>query len=742
MTAPQSTRVGRVDGREKVTGQATYTADHTAAGLAHGYLVLSSVGGGELLSMDTAAAERAPGVLAVYSPFNPLKLQSIKTTPDLSFAGQFWLPLQDTQIRYYGQIIGLVVAETYEEARHAASLVTATYAEQPPKTSVQDGIERAIAPPIPVNYEEPELNLLAEDVTTVDEALQASEVRVSASYSQPVDLPTAIEPHAVLASWEGGVLTLRLGTQSAVGSAMTTAEALGVDVFQVRVISPLVGGAFGGKMYLFGHPLLTAVAARELNRPIKTVLTQEQVFTVTGHRSGVVQRVELGADREGVLNAVKHDAWSGFSASGVLFESAAHTTSRVLYKSPNIHVGQRIVPLDLPPTTWVRAPGEQPGSFALESAMDELAAELGIDPIELRMRNYADTLPGREVPWSSKHLDECYRVGAERFGWADRAERPGVTTDGDWLVGQGMASSVYPGNLLPTTVAVVTLRPDGGATVASATADPGTGMLTVLAMVCAQELGIPLERVTPLLGDSVLPLNFGAFGSMGTASTASAVAQAAAVARAELIRLAVSDERSPFHGLDPEQVGYAEGRLTAPGGREASFGELLTRLESVGVDGTGTSAPGAEKLRYAIHSFGAHFCEVRVHRWTREVRVSRWTSVIDAGRIINEVTARGQIVGGVLFGLGQALLEDARPEAGTGRFANANLADYLLPVHADTPDFDVHFLPYPDTDFNQLGARGIGEIGTVGSAAAIANAVYHATGIRVRDLPITVDKLL
>lgn len=734
--------LNRVDGTVKVTGKADYAADASAPGMAHGYLVLSTVARGSVRSMDTRAATEADGVLAVYSPFNPLKLHRIKATPDLSFAGQFWLPLQDEEVRYYGQIIGMVVAETYEQARYAASLIRTEYEPRPARTSFTEGVAAAVPPPVPVHYEDSEVDIVAEGFDSVDEALEPAPVKVSATYTQLPAVPLALEPHAVLASWEDGVATLRLGSQSPMGNAMTAAETLGTGIDGVRVLSPHVGGAFGGKLYIWPHPLLTAVAARELGRPVRTVLTQEQVFSVVGHRSAVMQTVVLGAERDGSLVALKHDAVSSMSLSGVIYETAAHTTSRYTYKCPNIHVGQKIVPLDSPPTTWVRAPGETPGSFALESAMDELAAELGLDPIELRMRNYATVFPGRNVPWSSKHLDECYRVGAEAFGWRPRTgPQQHSGSSRDWLVGTGMAGATYPGQLLPTTMAGVRVTAEGRAVVSSATSDPGTGMRTVLTMVCADDLGIPVDRVEAQLGDSVLPLNFGVFASAGTASTTGALRAATHAVRRQLVELAVSEPESPFHGLPADAVTYADGRVSG-GGHTMGFGELLTLLGRPALESPGMSAPGAEQVRYAVHSFGAHFCEVRVNRWTGEVRLNRWTSVVDGGRIINHKTARGQIIGGVMFGIGQALLEGLRMEPGNGRFANGNLADYVVPVHADMPDFDVRFLDHPDTNFSELGARGIGEIGVVGTAAAIGNAVFDATGRRIRHLPITPDKLL
>jgi xanthine dehydrogenase YagR molybdenum-binding subunit len=463
---------------------------------------------------------------------------------------------------------------------------------------------------------------------------------------------------------------------------------------------------------------------------------------VTGHRSAVAHTVALGADRDGTLTAVKHDAYSSLSASGWWYEQASGTTSRLLYRTTNLHVGQRVVTLDLPPSTVMRAPGEESGSFALESAMDELAAELRMDPVELRLRNYATEYPGRGVPWSSKHLDECYRVGVERSGWDRRKATPRAVTDGDWLVGMGMATAVYPATRLPMSVRV-RLRADGTVSVASATADLGTGMWTVLAVLGADSLGVPLDRVRPDLGDSALPNNFGAFGSASTAGVSSALRGAAEAAKRELITLAAGHERSPFVGVPAEDLAYADGDVIGPG-RRVPFGDLLEAIGTSGVEATANDT-GGDPSRFAFHSFGAHFCEVRVHRWTGEPRLTRITTVIDGGRIVNRKTARGQIVGGVIFGVGQALVEGARVATGgpsAGRFTNANLGDYLLPVNADVPPIDVHFVEHPDTNFNPVGVRGIGELGTVGAAAAIANAVFNATGVRVRDLPITLDKLL
>ncbi|MFE5504632.1 xanthine dehydrogenase family protein molybdopterin-binding subunit [Amycolatopsis japonica] len=730
------TSISRVEGRLKVTGAARYSADYPVDGLTNGYLVLSTIGRGTIRGIDTTAAHRSPGVLAVYTHANPLPLFGGAE----SGIGHNWLPLRDDQVRYHGQIVGLVVAETFEQARDAAALVRVDYGSVRPRTSLRDGMPGATLPE-DVNGEPPLLDLLADGVGSIDQALGASEVVVTATYTQPIEYHSAMEPHAAIAVWRDGYLTLYSGAQAPQLAAGTIAATVGVDPSRVHLLSPHVGGGFGNKILTWGHPVLAAAAAKALGRPVRIVLTREQTFGVTGHRSAMSQTVSLGADRGGRLVAVKHDAYAGLSSGGdgYLYEAAPHTTSRYFYASPNIHLGQRLVTLDVPPQTPMRAPGPEAGSFALETAMDELAVRLGVDPVELRLRNYATTYPGRGVPWSGKHLDECYRVGAEAFGWSRRAPVPRAVVDGEWLLGTGMATAAYPAARYRTT-GKVRLQADGTAVVSTATSDLGTGMWTVLAMIGANALGIPVSRVRSALGDSALADNPGAFASAGTASSGPAVHAAALSATRALLDLAVTHERSPFHGMDRNQVRYERGDVVGPQ-RRIAFGTLLGITDRAGIDATETSALGPERERFAFTSFGAHFCEVAVNRWTGEPRVRRVTTVIDAGTIVNEKTARSQIVGGVIFGVGQAFLENTHVEPDTGRIANANLADYVVPVGTDIPPIDVRFLDHPDTVFNPLGVRGIGELGTVGIAAALGNAVHHATGRRVRDLPITLDKI-
>ncbi|TCO55101.1 xanthine dehydrogenase family protein molybdopterin-binding subunit [Actinocrispum wychmicini] len=708
----------RVDGRLKVIGSALYAADNQLDRLAYGYVVTSTVARGTVTSMQVPDS---PGVLAVYSVYNTLKLfaytqaQNDETRP----------PLQDTTVRYYGQMIGLVVAETFEQARDAAALIRVTYQEQPPATSFPNGT------PVNPPSGSPTQDVLAPGVPSIDAALAASEVTVQGAYTTSVNNHNAMEPHATLANWIGDHLVIYTVSQGVRLVTARLATTLGVEQAKIHVVNPYVGGGFGNKWGNWAHTPVTAAAARALGRPVKTILTREQTFTVVGHRPASRQSVSLGARKDGTLTAIKNDGVSEMSVASNFFEPVANL-SATLYASPNIHVSRQVVPLDAPPTTIMRAPQEANGSFALESAMDELALKLGLDPLELRRKNDTAVNPGNGKPWSSKHLAECYDRGAAKFGWAARNPLPGSVVDGDWLVGMGMATATYPAGRGDASMKV-RFHADGTVVVAGTAADLGTGQSTVFSILAADRLGIPVDRVIPQLGDSSSPTAANAGGSSSTSTNGPAVQVAADAAVKALVRFAA---QSPFFRAAPS---YSDGSLT-DGTTSMTFGALLTAMDVPAVEAT-ASSPKISDPVHVFRSFGATFCEVRVNRWTAEPRVTRMVCVVDAGRVVNPKTARSQIVGGLIMGIGQALLEETRMEA-DGRFANANLAAYLVPVNADTPVFDVEFLDYPDTLLSPLGARGIGEFGIVGAAAAVANAVYNATGRRIRDLPITLDKLL
>jgi xanthine dehydrogenase YagR molybdenum-binding subunit len=727
----------RLEGRLKVTGRLRYSGDHPIEKVAYGYLVTSTIARGEIRAMDVSETEKTPGVVAVYTPFHSLKLYDGLTQEEGANSGEIDPPLQDSKILYYGQIIAFVVADSFEQARDAAARVKVDYQEEQPVASWEAGLPYAF-PPAAVDGQKPTVAILANGVSSIDDVLQGAEVVLDATYTEPIYHHNPMEPHATTAVWNDDRLTTYDATQFVPGQQRNVAAILGVNEEDVRVICPFIGGGFGSKQAVWPHSPLTAAAARALSRPIKTILTREQMFTLTGHRPALIQRISLAANRDGVLQAVKHNVQSTVGFAGVYVEAAAQRTSRFLYKSPNIQVSQTLVPLNVGAPTSMRAPGESPGMFALECAMDELAVKLGMDPIELRMKNYAEVYPGRNVPYSSKTLAQSYLLGAEKFGWSRRNATPGSVKVGDWLVGMGMATAVYPGHRSKSS-AKVRLQADGTAQVSLATEDLGTGMWTVVAIIGAQSLGLPIERVRPAIGDSALPPAPVAGGSQSTASVGPAIQKAAESAKTKLIQLAVRDKKSPFSGMN--DVSYENGQLIG-GGKREDFGTILNAIGRGSVEATETAAPGQEQDKYAFYSFGAQFCEVEVNQWTFEIRVRRVTTIMDIGTVVNPTTARSQVIGGVVFGIGMALLEGSHLEQTNGRYANGNFADYLVATNADVPHIDVHFIGKPDTIFNPVGARGAGEIGVTGIPAAIANAVYNATGQRVRDFPITLDKLL
>jgi xanthine dehydrogenase YagR molybdenum-binding subunit len=731
--------IDRVDGRLKVTGKATYSGDRHPERLLYGYLLTSTVAKGSIQAMDTGEAGNLPGVAAIYTPFNPLKLYRPLGHADGANSGEAFAPLQDTRVQNYGQIIGIVVAESFEQARDAAFLVKTQYNAQEPIASWQEGLAKAYTPS-GVGGEGAKVAILADGIPSIEDAIKSSPTVIDVTYTELILHHNPMEPHAVTAVWDGDQLTVYDATQGVMADHSNIAAVLGVDDSTVRVICPYVGGAFGckGSMWLFTP--LTAAAARTLNRPVKTILTRTQMFSLVGHRPALRQRLVLGATSDGSLQAIQHKVQATVSFTKAFIEAAAHRTSRVLYKSPNIEVSQTAVPLNVGGPTFMRAPGCAPGMLALECAMDELAIKLQMDPVALRIKNDADRYPGTNLAWSSKNLRECYELGAEKFGWSQRSSEPGTIRDGDWTVGFGMASALYPAHRSRASVKV-RFQADGTVRVASATQDLGTGTWTILAQTGADFLGLPVDRIRPELGDSALPPAPGSGGSTSVASVTPAIKAAVASAIKKLVQVAVTESDSPFSGMNPGDVVYKNGQITG-GGKSIDFGMLLGQIGRSAVEAVEIAAPGPEEEKYAFSSFGAHFCKLKVNQWTGEVRLQKITSVMDIGRVMNLKTARSQIMGGIVFGIGMALLEGSILEAKNARFSNANLADYLIPTNADVPEIDIHFIDKPDTIFNSVGARGIGEIGITGTPAAIANAIYNATGRRVRNFPIRPEEIL
>lgn len=735
MTAPLIGQgVDRVDGGQKVTGSARYTADHPVTNVAYAVCVGSPVARGRINSLQTDAAEAVSGVLAVITHRNRPKIHQPHG------AVETLLALDGEEIHYSGQVVAVVVAETWEAAKQAAGLVWVDVARQPPVIGVEEHLARAFPP----KNGWPGLSgtRLAPGMASLDAALGAAEVRIAAVYRTPIEHHNPMEPHATLAQWEGDRLILFDATQGILDTRGAVAQALGIAEDRVTVLCPFVGGGFGCKGAVWMHTVLAALAARVVKRPVKLELSRQQMFETVGHRPATRHEMALGAKRDGTLVALRHRHVNHSSPMGEYVEPSAGT-SRMLYDVPNCEWEHKLVDVDLGAPIWTRAPGDTPGTFALESAMDELAYALRIDPIALRLRNHADSDRESGHPYSAKHLKECYALGAERFGWQRRPAEPGTQRREGWRIGQGMAGAVFPG-LRSRASARVRILADGSAEVASATHDLGTGMYTIMTQVAAETLGLTLAKVTAQLGDSSFPYAPGAGGSQSTASVLPAVQAAARQALDQLIALGLADSESPIFGLKAEEVVFEDGRLAARADplRGETLRSLFGRLGLPAVEATATTAPGEEGRKWEFSSFGAHFVEVAVDEWTAETRIRRVVSVMDVGRVINAKTARSQILGGVVWGIGMALMEESIVDRKTGRIVTANLADYRVPVNADVPEIEVLFIDKPDLELNPLGARGMGEVGMTGVAAAIANAVYHATGKRVRDLPITPEKLL
>lgn len=734
----------RVDGHAKVTGQARYAADHLPAGTVHAVLVGATVPSGRVEELDTAAATAAPGVLLVLTPANRGVLGPLPDgTQYNGWPPEARPPLADDRIHRWGQYLAMVVAQTLEQAQYAASLVGVRYERAAFATVLGDATvvsrpEQVMGEPMQVSRGDPE------------GAYAVAPVRLDRTYTSPNNHPCAMEPHATVATWERGRLNVQDSTQWVRGDQAVLAAALQLAPGDVRVTAPYVGGMFGSKIATGSHTILAAVAARRLGRPVKIVLTRRQVLTNVGHRSETVQRMRIGARADGSLAALRHDtvAHAAVNEDGnpSEFHEPTSTVSRVLYASPAFSAGHEAARLNVIAPGWMRAPGEATCQWALESALDELAYEVGLDPLELRRINHADRDPHHDLPWSGKHLLDCYERGAQRFGWDRRPPRPRSLRDGAEFVGWGMATASYPGWRFGATARVrLALAPDGlRAVVSTAGSEVGNGAYTMLTMTAAAGLGLPLDRVTAELGDTDLPASAQTGGSSLTVSTAPAVQEACADIRRALGRLALDRGLLPGATADGDLV-LADGALS-PRDRPHAAVDVAGLLAAV-PDGTVTAEASTQPLflrdeNFAYQSFGAHFVEVRVRPDIGRIRVSRVVSVFDVGRVLNAAAARSQFIGAITFGIGQALHENLIYDPVYGRPDNADLGGYLVPVNADVPDVDVDWIGEPDLAFNPIGCRGLGEIGITGVAPAIGNAVYHATGTRLRSLPLTPERLL
>ncbi len=755
--SPPASIPRRLEGRDKVRGQVRYAGDftpHETGGILDvAVAVTSTQASGEILAIDAAVAAAMPGVRLVVTHDNAPRLHSVLATNGAEIGDL--LPLQNAKLHYYGECIALVVADTLEHARAAAALVQVRYSAPDPQAAftlaqgggrAKDVAKVGAGDPGQVKIGDP------------DKAYAAAPHQVDLTFRTAPHHHNAMEPGAVVAAWdEDGGLTVYLPTQFTYGDANILGEAfsfglkdrlprliaqvLGGFEFdsKVRVVSTMAGGAFGSKNANI-HLLLAPMAAKLNGRPVKLVLTRAQTFSLMPFRGEMQQRVRLGADANGQLQAILHDAVLAKGTAGQFVAPIAEATKQV-YDSPNIGIHVQAAALDTNAPGWMRGPGAPNGQFALESALDELAHQIGMDPLDIRVRNYADREPGTGKEWSSKELLACYQAAAERIGWFDRDPRVGSMQENGRLIGYGMATATYPVLQLPS-VTRITLGADGRAVVQSATQEIGQGMITAYTQIAAESLGLELAAVRLEWGDTRLPYGGMTVGSMSTLTSGASIAEAAEQVRKELLKRVVKDKHSPLYDQVIKDLQVVGGRITGPGGVGETVAAAMARYPNDPINEEAITGRTMGKSDYGRASFGAEFVKVSLDPDTLHLQVERLVGAFAGGRIINPILARSQLMGAMVWGLGQALLEQTYMDPRTGHWVNDNLGEALVPTHADIADVEVILLDEDDTRGHPLGVKGLGELGIVGISAAIANAIYHATGYRMTSLPITLDKLL
>lgn len=731
-------QVDRIDGPLKVTGRATYAYEYAEGGkAAYGYVLGAAITRGRIAGIDTIEAERAPGVLLLMTHRNapPQAEFGPPVTPTVPEVFTRARPvLADDRVRYYDEPVALVVAETLEAARASAELIKIRYEREAVRFDLHAQLGDA--------YRPQRTNAGFATDTAVGDfegAFATAPVRVDATCTTPFQHHNPMEPHAALAVWSGDHLTLYTAAQTLANVRTAVANTLMIPPERVRIVSRFVGGGFGSKLIVHAETILAALAARVLDRPVKVALTRQQMFANAGHRAMMIQRVRLGAGPDGRLAATAHEVWSATARSEEYTEQAAAFT-RSLYAAPNRLTRHRLVPVDTRRGEWMRAPGEAPGMLAVESAMDELAGRLGIDPVELRIRNEPNEDPERRVPFSTRNLVACMREGASRFGWERRPDKPASRREGRTLIGYGMAAAIRP-NYLGTSAARVAIDATGQLTARFDMTDIGTGTYTILTQIAAESLGLPLSAVKVELGDTDFPRTAGSGGSWGATSSGWALQNACVALKQKIVEAARAGEHSPFRRASVADVVFTGGEVQI-GDHAEGLANLLARVAPGGLEAEGSVARSSEYQTYSQNGFGAHFAEVGVDCDTGEVRLRRMLGVFAAGRILNPKTARSQIIGGMIWGVGAALMEESIMDRRYGHFVNHDLAEYHVAVNGDVPNVEAVFLDEYDDKANPFGAKGIGELGICGAAPAVANATYNATGIRVREFPITLDKLL
>ena len=714
--------IDRVDGRLKVTGKAPYAHEVVEGGnAAYGFIVEATIAKGTMASIDTEAAERSPGVMLVMTHKNspaqgawgPIdaKDRYARASPQLA----------NNRVEHFGQAVAFVVAKSFEQARSAARLVKITYAQQKPEAELKPNMAKAEKPDDQFGQKTDSV------VGNFDSAFASAAIKVDSTFTTPAHIHAQMEPHATVAYWKGGLVIIHCSSQLLMSAKNAVANTLKISPSKVRIVSRYIGGGFGGKLPIYGDVMLSAMASRQLGIPVKTALTRQQMFHLTTHRSDTIQRLRLGATTDGKLTAIAHETWSHSARFDNFFENASMQT-RTLYAAPHRLTTHRSVKLDLPISDSTRAPGESVGMLALEQAMDELAEKLKLDPIEFRVRNEPAMDPELNIPFSTRQLVACMREGAAKFGWAKRSATTCAVSDGRWLIGMGVAAATR-GNLLMPSTCSVAIDGSGMVTVRMAMTDIGTGSYTVFTQVAAEALGLPIEQIKMELGDSDFPSTPGSGGSWGAASAGSGLFDACANLREKLAK----------------KLGIKVGDALFEGGRVSAGGKSETLAALAGKNGikaTGEIKPGAMNKKFSQQAYGAHFAEVAVDRDTGEIKLRRMLGVFAAGRILNEKTAKSQATGAMIWGVGAALHEHAVVDPRYGYFVNHDLAEYHVPSHADIPAIEAHFIAEVDDKTNPLKIKGVGELGICGAGAAIANAVYNACGVRIRDFPLTLDKVL
>ncbi|MBV8377313.1 MAG: xanthine dehydrogenase family protein molybdopterin-binding subunit [Verrucomicrobia bacterium] len=726
------TAVPRIDGPLKVSGNAIYTADFSFPEMVYAVPVCSTVGKGSITKLDTSHAEKMSGVVAILHRENIGRLyRSAREMTFNAYLDERRPPFENDLIYYNGQYVALAVAGTFEQAQAAAAAVQVVYRSEKPE--VDDNLEL-----------EGGLEVASSRGDTAT-AFASAPVKIEETYVTPVETHNPIELHASVSIWDGSKFTLYETTQGVVNHRAVLAQVLGVPIENVRVISRFLGSGFGGKLFPWPHSALAAAASRKLNRPVKLVLSRGMMFSNVGHRPLTQQKVELAATPEGKLVSFQQDYLNHTSILDDYKENCGEATP-YLYSVPNLRVASGLVRRNVGTPTAMRGPGAVPGLFATESAMDELAIKLKMDPVEFRLLNEPEKDESNGLPFSSRHFQECLRVGATKFGWSKRNPAVSSMREGDLILGWGTAACSWVAARFPCE-ANVELRSDGTVRVACATQDIGTGTYTILAQIVSAKTGVPLNRISVVLGDTSLPPGPISGGSMATASVIPAVCAASDQAIATLLFNATKAANSPFSGKAFKELALTNGRIhekNSPPDNGIPYETLLRNANVSEAKGSGHSEGSFLKQaeKYSTHSFGAHFVEVTWDPGIARLRVRRVVTVIDAGRIINPRPARNQIEGAIVMGIGMALFEETRYDSQTGHPINNNLADYCMAVNADTPEIDVTFLDHPDTVLNEYGARGVGEIGLAGIAPAITAAVYHASGVRIRRLPVQIEDLL